>query len=253
MKFRTTKRLLKHISEVNESSLKVKELHVSYGEIRALKGVSLSVQAGEVVGIIGANGAGKSTLLRTVSGLIKPKQGQITFCDYPITRMAPEKISRLGLVHVPEGRQILTTMTVQENLELGTLRLRNRNDMDKRFREVFDYFPVLAKKMTQLGGTLSGGEQQMLAIGRALVGNPKLVMMDEPSLGLAPLLVKEIFKIIEVMKGVQKTILLVEQNARKALLISDRTYLLENGLMTMKGLSSEMLNNEKIKAAYLGS
>jgi branched-chain amino acid transport system ATP-binding protein len=159
----------------------------------------------------------------------------------------------MGLVHFPEGRQILATLTVYDNLELGSIPLRSRSELNKRFQEVFDYFPVLKERVHQRGGTLSGGEQQMLAIGRALMGEPKLLMMDEPSLGLAPILVNEIFKIIAVLREKKKTILLVEQNARKALLTSDRSYLLENGLIAMSGPSSEMINNQKIKDSYLGT
>jgi branched-chain amino acid transport system ATP-binding protein len=213
----------------------------------------MEVRSGEVVGIIGANGAGKSTLLKTISGLIRPQKGLITFCDHPLRGIAPEKITRMGLVHVPEGRQILATMTVRENLELGTLSNPGHFEMNEKLREVFECFPLLAGKLEQLGGTLSGGEQQMLAIGRALMGDPKLLMMDEPSLGLAPILVKEIFGIIEILRKDKKTILLVEQNAKKALLASDRSYLLENGLIAMAGTSSKMINDEKIKAAYLGA
>jgi len=253
MKFRTTKKLLRLISEANKSSLDIEDLHVAYGEIRAIKGISMAVRSGEVVSIIGANGAGKSTLLKTISGLIKPRKGLITFCDFSLAGISPEKITRLGLVHVPEGRQILTTMTVRENLELGTLSLRSPVEISKKVEEVFQYFPPLAGKLDQLGGTLSGGEQQMLAIGRALMGEPKLLMLDEPSLGLAPILVVEIFNIIDVMRKEKKTLLLVEQNARKALLASDRSYLLENGVIAIAGASSEMMNDEKIKAAYLGA
>jgi branched-chain amino acid transport system ATP-binding protein len=218
-----------------------------------VKGVSMGIQAGEIVSIIGANGAGKSTLLKTISGLIKPRKGSIRFENASIVGIAPERITRMGLVHIPEGRQILATLTVYDNLELGSIPLRNRSELSKRFQEVFEYFPVLKERIHQRGGTLSGGQQQMLAIGRALMGEPKLLMMDEPSLGLAPILVNEIFKIITVLREKKKTILLVEQNARKALLTSDRSYLLENGLIAMAGPSSEMINNQKIKDSYLGT
>lgn len=238
--------------EANNNALQVEDLHVSYGHIKAVKGVSMDIQAGEIVSIIGANGAGKSTLLKTISGLIKPRKGSIRFENASIVGIAPEKITRMGLVHVPEGRQILATLTVYDNLELGSIPLRSRSDLNKRFQEVFDYFPVLKERVHQRGGTLSGGEQQMLAIGRALMGEPKLLMMDEPSLGLAPILINEIFKIITVLRNKKKTILLVEQNAKKALLTSDRSYLLENGLIAISGPSSEMINNQKIKDSYLG-
>jgi len=239
--------------EVNKKELSVEDLHVSYGHIKAVKGVSMEIQAGEIVSIIGANGAGKSTLLKTISGLIKPRKGSIQFENASIVGIAPERITRMGLVHIPEGRQILATLTVYDNLELGSIPLRSRSRLNERFQEVFDYFPVLKERVYQRGGTLSGGEQQMLAIGRALMGEPKLLMMDEPSLGLAPILVNEIFKIIAVLREKKKTILLVEQNARKALLTSDRSYLLENGLIAMSGASSEMINNQKIKDSYLGT
>jgi branched-chain amino acid transport system ATP-binding protein len=234
--------------------LSVEGLNVFHGEaIHALRDVGFVVPEGEIVSIIGANGAGKSTLLKTISGLIKPRKGSIQFENASIVGIAPERITRMGLVHIPEGRQILATLTVYDNLELGSIPLRSRSELNKRFQEVFDYFPVLKERVHQRGGTLSGGEQQMLAIGRALMGEPKLLMMDEPSLGLAPILVNEIFKIIAVLREKKKTILLVEQNARKALLTSDRSYLLENGLIAMSGPSSEMINNQKIKDSYLGT
>jgi len=239
--------------EANNCALTVEDLHVSYGHIKAVKGVSMGIQAGEIVSIIGANGAGKSTLLKTVSGLIKPRRGSIRFENASIVGIAPEKITRMGLVHIPEGRQILATLTVYDNLELGSIPLRSRSGLNRKFEEVFETFPVLKERAHQAGGTLSGGEQQMLAIGRALMGEPKLLMMDEPSLGLAPILINEIFKIITVLREKKKTILLVEQNARKALLTSDRSYLLENGLIAMSGPSPEMINNQKIKDSYLGT
>jgi branched-chain amino acid transport system ATP-binding protein len=239
--------------EANNKVLLIEDLHVSYGHIRAVKGVSMEMHTADVVSIIGANGAGKSTLLKTISGLTRPRKGSIRFENASIVGMAPEKITRLGLVHIPEGRQILSTLTVSENLELGSIPLKNRSDWNKKLQEVFKYFPVLEERANQHGGTLSGGEQQMLAIGRALMGEPKLIMMDEPSLGLAPILVNEIFKIITVLREKKKTILLVEQNARKALLTSDRSYLLENGLIAMSGASSEMIHNQKIIDSYLGT
>jgi len=237
----------------NETPLRVEDLQVAYGRIRALKGISLEIGQGAVVSIIGANGAGKSTLLKTVSGLVRPRKGKIYLFGRSIRDLAPERITRLGLVHVPEGRQILGTMTVQENLELGTLGRKSRTPVHVRLEEVFSYFPVLRGKTSQRGGVLSGGEQQMLAIGRGLMGNPLVLMMDEPSLGLAPMLVNEIFRIIEILRKDGKTILLVEQNARKALLASDRTYLLENGAVSLSGPSSELIHNDRVKAAYLGS
>lgn len=239
--------------EANNRALVIEDLHVSYGQIKAVKGVSLHMETGEVVSIIGANGAGKSTLLKTVSGLIRPNNGTIHFENTPIVGVMPERITRMGLAHIPEGRQVLATLTVYENLELGSIPLKARSELGKRFEEVFGYFPVLKQRVHQRGGTLSGGEQQMLAIGRALMGQPKLIMMDEPSLGLAPILIQEIFKIISVLRENKRTILLVEQNARKALLASARSYLLENGLIAMCGASSEMIDNQKIKESYLGT
>jgi branched-chain amino acid transport system ATP-binding protein len=238
--------------EASNNALLIEDLQVSYGHVKALKGVSMEMNAGDVVSIIGANGAGKSTLLKTISGLISPRKGNIRFERASIVGTAPEKITRMGLVHIPEGRQILATLTVLENLELGSIPLNDRSHLGKKFEEIFDYFPVLRERSYQRGGTLSGGEQQMLAIGRALMGEPKLIMMDEPSLGLAPILVNEIFKIIAVLREKKKTILLVEQNARKALLTSDSSYLLENGLIAMSGASSELIHNQKIMDSYLG-
>lgn len=255
MKFKMTQESSRRTSERNDggAALKVEGLHVAYGQIRALKGVSVEVHPGEVVSMIGANGAGKSTLLKTISGLISPSKGDIRFGNHSIVGVAPEKITRLGLVHVPEGRQILATLTVFENLELGTIALPRRDGLENRFREIYDYFPALKERSNQFGATLSGGEQQMLAIARALMGDPRLLMMDEPSLGLAPLIVNEIFRIIRILKENRKTILLVEQNARKALMASDRSYLLETGLIAMSGPSSEMIHNQKIRDSYLGA
>jgi branched-chain amino acid transport system ATP-binding protein len=232
--------------------LRVNNLSVFYGQIRALEGVSLYVGAGEVVSLIGANGAGKSTFLKAVSGLLKPRQGEIFFAGLPLVGRAPEKVTRLGVVHVPEGRQILARMTVRENLELGSLSLENKSEFRDRLDEVLALFPSLSGRLNQLGGTLSGGEQQMLAIGRGLMANPKLLMLDEPSLGLAPLLVNEIFKTIKTLKEKRKTILLVEQNARKAILASDRCYVLETGRVVMEAPSGVIINDQRIKDAYLG-
>ena len=232
--------------------LRVNNLSVFYGQIKALDGVSLYVGAGEVVSLIGANGAGKSTFLKAVSGLLKPRQGEIFFAGLPLVGRAPEKVTRLGVVHVPEGRQILARMTVRENLELGSLSLENKSEFRDRLDEVLALFPSLSGRLNQLGGTLSGGEQQMLAIGRGLMANPKLLMLDEPSLGLAPLLVNEIFKTIKTLKEKRKTILLVEQNARKAILASDRCYVLETGRVVMEAPSGVIINDQRIKDAYLG-
>jgi branched-chain amino acid transport system ATP-binding protein len=232
--------------------LRVNNLSVFYGQIRALDAVSLYIRAGEVVSLIGANGAGKSTFLKTISGLLKPRHGDILFSGVPLVGCAPEKVSKLGVIHVPEGRQILARMTVRENLELGSLSLQNKGEFHSRFDEVLHLFPSLRQRLNQLGGTLSGGEQQMLAIGRGLMANPKLLMLDEPSLGLAPLLVNEIFRIIETLKENKKTILLVEQNARKAILASNRCYVLETGRVVMEAASGVIINDQRIKDAYLG-
>jgi len=239
------------LEEKNEL-LQVNDLSVFYGQIRALDGVSMRVRTGEVVSLIGANGAGKSTFLKTISGLLKPRQGNIIFSGLPLVGCAPEKVTRLGVVHVPEGRQILARMTVRENLELGSISLRNKSEFSDRFDEVLRLFPSLEKRLNQLGGTLSGGEQQMLAIGRGLMANPTLLMLDEPSLGLAPLLVNEIFKTIKALKENKITILLVEQNARKAILASDRCYVLETGRVVMEAPSGVIINDQRIKDAYLG-
>lgn len=208
--------------------LQIKELNVFYGKIQALKGISLHVAHGEIATIIGANGAGKSTLLKTISGFLDPREGTILFKNEKINGLSPNRIVRMGLSHIPEGRQILTSLSVRENLELGAI---SRSDF-KGFRETLDHvlnvFPPLRERLHLLGGTLSGGEQQMLAIGRGLMADPTLLMMDEPSLGLAPLMVTEIFKIIQELKVRGKTILLIEQNAKKALQISDRGYVLDN-------------------------
>ena len=239
------------MEEKNEL-LQVNDLSVFYGQIRALDGVSMRVRTGEVVSLIGANGAGKSTFLKTISGLLKPRQGSIIFSGLPLVGCAPEKVTRLGVVHVPEGRQILARMTVRENLELGSISLRNKSEFSDRFDEVLRLFPSLEKRLNQLGGTLSGGEQQMLAMGRGLMANPTLLMLDEPSLGLAPLLVNEIFRTIKTLKENRITILLVEQNARKAILASDRCYVLETGRVVMEAPSGVIINDQRIKDAYLG-
>ena len=232
--------------------LRVTDLHVGYGAIRALKGVSLEVNDGEVVALIGANGAGKSTLLRTISGLLKPTTGYITFEERSIRGMAEDKVVRLGILQVQEGRGILTRMTVQENLEMGAYGRSDKAGIRRDMEIVFDKFPVLRDRRRQFGATLSGGEQQMLAIGRALMANPKLLMLDEPSLGLAPMLVSEIFRTIMDFKREGRTILLVEQNAKKALQCADRGYVLETGTMVLSGSGADLLDSQEVQAAYLG-
>ncbi len=232
--------------------LRVTDLHVGYGAIRALKGVSLEVNDGEVVALIGANGAGKSTLLRTISGLLKPTTGYITFEERSIRGMAEDKVVRLGILQVQEGRGILTRMTVQENLEMGAYGRSDKAGIRRDMELVFDTFPALRDRRRQFGATLSGGEQQMLAIGRALMANPKLLMLDEPSLGLAPMLVSEIFRTIMDFKREGRTILLVEQNAKKALQCADRGYVLETGTMVLSGSGADLLDSQEVQAAYLG-
>jgi len=232
--------------------LSVAVLHVAYGAVPALRGVSLEVNAGEVVALIGANGAGKSTLLRTISGLLKPSSGEVRFEGRSLRGMPEDRIVRLGVLQVQEGRGILTRMTVQENLEMGAYGRRDRAGVREDMEMVFDRFPILRERRRQFGATLSGGEQQMLAIGRALMARPKLLMLDEPSLGLAPMLVREIFRIIAEFKREKRTILLVEQNARKALMCADRGYVLETGTIVLTGTGEALLKSEDVQAAYLG-
>ncbi len=232
--------------------LEVKDLHVSYGGIRALKGMSLAVEKGEIVTIIGANGAGKSTLLNTVSGFLKPTKGEITFNGEKIGRI-PARIVKMGICHVPEGRLVFTNLTVQDNLVLGAYLRKDRKKIAADMERVYELFPRLKERTKQLAGTLSGGEQQMLAMGRALMTDGELVLMDEPSLGLAPLLVKTVFDIIREIRGLGKTILLVEQNAFKALEIADRAYVLEQGVITKEGKAQDIAGDPAVRAAYLGS
>jgi branched-chain amino acid transport system ATP-binding protein len=232
--------------------LRVTDLHVGYGAIRALKGVSLEVNAGEVVALIGANGAGKSTLLRTISGVLRPSAGDVAFEERSIRGLGEDKIVRLGILQVQEGRGILTRMTVQENLEMGAYGRSDRAGIRQDMQMVFEKFPVLRERRRQFGATLSGGEQQMLAIGRALMARPKLLMLDEPSLGLAPMLVNEIFHTIMDFKREGRTILLVEQNAKKALQCAERGYVLETGSIVLTGSGEALLKSEEVQAAYLG-
>ncbi len=230
--------------------LKVEDMHVYYGAIHAVKGVSFTVGEGEIVALIGANGAGKSTILKTVSGLMHPRSGSITFCGEDITHQDAYKLLRHGLAHVPEGRRIFQQMTVQENLEMGAY--INKGASEKDLEMVFDYFPRLKERRRQIAGTLSGGEQQMLAMSRALMSHPKLMMLDEPSMGLAPLLVDQIFAIIKELHRSGTTILLVEQNARKALQVADRAYVLETGSITLSGTGQELASSDEVRKAYLG-
>ena len=232
--------------------LRVSDLHVGYGAIRALRGASLEVNAGEVVALIGANGAGKSTLLRTISGVLAPTRGDVTFEGRSVRGLGEDKIVRLGILQVQEGRGILTRMTVQENLEMGAYGRSDKPGIRDDLEMVFEKFPVLRHRRKQFGATLSGGEQQMLAIGRALMARPKLLMLDEPSLGLAPMLVREIFRTILDFKREKRTILLVEQNARKALQCADRGYVLETGAIVLSGSGEALLKSDQVQAAYLG-
>lgn len=230
--------------------LKVDDLNVYYGKIHALKGISFEVNKGEVVSLIGANGAGKSTTLKTISGMLRSKTGSITFLDEDISNIESFKLVERGLAHVPEGRRIFLDMTVMENLEMGAyIRGKaNKSDID----DIFERFPRLFERKTQIAGTLSGGEQQMLAMGRALMSHPKLLMLDEPSMGLAPILVEQIFDIVNELHKAGTTILLVEQNAEMALEISDRAYVIESGKVTLSGPGHALMNSDIVKKAYLG-
>ncbi len=230
--------------------LKIENIDVYYGAIHAVKNVSFQVGEGEIVALIGANGAGKSTILKTISGLMHPRNGSITFCDQNITHTEAYKLLRTGLAHVPEGRRIFLEMTVQENLEMGAYIKKSvsQEDLDM----VFNYFPRLQERRKQIAGTLSGGEQQMLAMSRALMSHPKLMMLDEPSMGLAPIIVDQVFGIIKELHKSGTTILLVEQNARKALQIADRAYVLETGSITLSGTGPELAKSDAVRKAYLG-
>ena len=232
--------------------LKVNKINVYYGAIHAIKGISFNVEEGEIVTLIGANGAGKSTTLNTISGLLRSKTGDISFMGSSIAKMSPNKIVQNGLVMVPEGRRIFLGLTVEENLEMGAY-TRPKSEIKDSMEQVYELFPRLKERRSQIGGTLSGGEQQMLAMGRALMAKPKLMMLDEPSMGLAPLLVDLIFEIIADLHKAGSTILLVEQNAQAALSIADRAYVLETGKIVKTGLGSELITDPDIKKAYLGA
>ncbi|HHU50668.1 MAG TPA: ABC transporter ATP-binding protein [Firmicutes bacterium] len=232
--------------------LEIKEMRVAYGAIKALKGISFSVNAGEIVTLIGANGAGKSTTLKTISGLLRPQSGSIIFEGREISTAPSYEIVSLGISQVPEGRRIFPRQSVLENLELGAYQRKDYKGIKEDIQQVFSYFPRLAERQNQLAGTLSGGEQQMLAIGRGLMSRPKLMLLDEPSMGLAPLLVQDIFRIIKEINANGATILLVEQNANMALSIAKKAYVLETGKIVLSGSAEELSRNEQVRKAYLG-
>ena len=232
--------------------LKVENLHVSYGMIEAVKGIDFELNDGEIVALIGANGAGKTTIMHTISGLIRPKEGHIYLDDKDITKVAAHKIVTMGLAQVPEGRRIFQQETVAENLMMGAYLRKDKEGVKKDLERVYELFPILKQRLNQPGGTLSGGEQQMLAMGRALMEKPKILLLDEPSMGLSPLLVKEIFSIIKEINAGGTSVLLVEQNATMALGIAHRAYVLETGKITMSGTGAELAKNEQVKKAYLG-
>ena len=232
--------------------LEIKDLEVCYGVIKAIKGVSFEVEQGEVIALIGANGAGKTTILHTVTGLIPSAAGSISFDGHDLKKVPAHKIVSMGMAHVPEGRRIFQQLSVFENLMLGAFTCKNKEQIQSDLKKVYWHFPRLEERKNQVAGTLSGGEQQMLAMGRALMSRPRLLLLDEPSMGLSPLLVTEIFDIIKEINEAGTTVLLVEQNAKKALEIADRAYALETGRITLSGKASELMNNEAVKKAYLG-
>ena len=232
--------------------LKVDDINVYYGSIHAIQSVSFEIKEGEIVTLIGANGAGKSTILRTISGLLRSKTGEINFLDKNISVVEPDKIVKMGIAHVPEGRRVFKQFTVEENLEMGAYIHKSKSDIKEDIGKIYRRFPRLTERRRQTAGTLSGGEQQMLAIGRALMSRPKLLMLDEPSMGLAPMLVQQIFDIIKELNQSGTTILLVEQNARMALTIADRGYVLETGRMKLAATARELLADDSVKKSYLG-
>lgn len=233
--------------------LEVKDLNLYYGAIHALKGISLTVQDGELVSLIGSNGAGKTSTLHAISGLLPISSGSVTMDGKDLQKTHPNRIISLGLAHVPEGRHVFARMTVEENLLMGAYIIRDSKKIAKNLEKVYGYFPRLKERYKQLAGTLSGGEQQMLATGRALMTDPSILLMDEPSMGLSPLLVKEIFSIIQTLHNSGITILLVEQNAKMALAVSDRAYVLETGRISMSGPASELASDDRVRKAYLGA
>lgn len=232
--------------------LEVKDIEVYYGMIQALKGISFEVNEGEVIALIGANGAGKTTTLHTITGLLSPKKGSVVFEGQDITKVPAHKIVSLGMAHVPEGRRVFAELSVYQNLKMGAYTRKDKDEIAKTLEMVYKRFPRLEERKNQLAGTLSGGEQQMLAMGRALMSHPKIIVMDEPSMGLSPILVNEIFDIIKEVSASGTTVLLVEQNAKKALSIADRAYVLETGKIVLEGDAKELMNDDSIKKAYLG-
>ena len=232
--------------------LEIRDLEVYYGMIQAIKGISFDVNEGEVIALIGANGAGKTTTLHTITGLLSPKSGSILFEGKDITKIPGHKIVSRGMAHVPEGRRVFAQLSVLQNLRMGAYTRKDKNEIDEMLKQVYKRFPRLEERQNQMAGTLSGGEQQMLAMGRALMSHPKIILMDEPSMGLSPIFVNEIFDIIKKVSAGGTTVLLVEQNAKKALSIADRAYVLETGNIVLEGKASDLLNDDSIKKAYLG-
>lgn len=232
--------------------LEIKNIDVFYGDVQVIWDISFEVKQGEIVALIGANGAGKSTTLKTISGILRPKKGEILFNGIAIHKVEPYKLIETGIVHVPEGRRLFVEMTVEENLDMGSLKGEAKKEREITKQLVFELFPRLSERRRQLAGTLSGGEQQMLAVGRGLMSKPKLQMFDEPSLGLSPILVRDIFNVIKRIKEEGVTVLIVEQNVKLTLAIADRAYVLENGRIVLQGTGESLLNNEHVKTAYLG-
>ena len=232
--------------------LEIKDLEVYYGVIQAIKGVSFEVNEGEVIALIGANGAGKTTILHTITGLLEARKGTVTFDGKDITKVPAHKIVTMGMAHVPEGRRVFANLSVLQNLKMGAYTRKDKNEIEQTLQTVYKRFPRLEERQNQLAGTLSGGEQQMLAMGRALMSHPRILLMDEPSMGLSPIFVNEIFDIIKKVSAGGTTVLLVEQNAKKALSISNRAYVLETDRKSLEGTADELLNNDSIKKAYLG-
>ena len=232
--------------------LEIKDIEVYYGVIQALKGISFEVNQGEVIALIGANGAGKTTTLQTITGLLQAKRGSISFEGKDITRTTAHNIVKLGIAHVPEGRRVFSNLTVYQNLRMGAYTRADKNEIEESLNLVYERFPRLQERKNQMAGTLSGGEQQMLAMGRALMSKPKLIVMDEPSMGLSPIFVNEIFDIIRKVSAEGTTVLLVEQNAKKALSIADRAYVLETGQIVLSGKAEDLLKDDSVKKAYLG-